>query len=100
MLPQPLQGRNYGALLHDGVHLPTYLPTYLPNLVFFSFHDIVMLGHSATEVRRIVAHLLAWFQDAGVLVNIAKSHLEPVQNLIHLGVELDFIKGCVSIPGR
>ena len=47
-----------------------------------------------------MAHLLAWFQDAGVLVNIAKSHLEPVQNLIHLGVELDFIKGCVSIPGR
>ena len=68
--------------------------------VFFYFDDILVLGHSPTEVRRIVAHLLEWFQQAGLLVNIPKSHLEPVQNLIHLGVELDFIKGCVSIPAR
>ena len=64
------------------------------------FDDILVLGHSPMEVRRIVAHLLDWFQQAGLLVNIPKSHLEPVQNLIHLGVELDFIKGCVSIPAR
>ena len=69
-------------------------------LVFFYFDDILVLGHSPMEVRRIVAHLLEWFQQAGLLVNIPKSHLEPVQNLIHLGVELDFVKGCVSIPAR
>ena len=67
-------------------------------LVFFFFDDILVLGHSPTEGRRIVAHLLEWFREVRLFVNIPKSHLEPVQNLIHLGVELDFIKGCVSVP--
>ena len=48
----------------------------------------------------IVAHLLDWFRDAGLLVNLPKYYVDPVQNLVHFGLELDFIKGCVSIPGR
>ena len=68
--------------------------------MFFYFDDILVLGHSQTEVRCIVAHLLEWFRDAGLLVNTANAHLEPVRNSINLGVELHFIKGCVSVPGR
>jgi hypothetical protein len=60
--------------------------------------DCLIVGKSLDQLNQSVQLCLAVLDSAGVLINRKKSHLQPVQRIQFLGVELDSVQAAAYLP--
>ena len=62
--------------------------------------DILVIGKSPDEVRDHVEALIALLEGLGFIVNMEKSVTTPSQQIEFLGLQVDTITMCLSLPGH
>lgn len=67
-------------------------------LIFIYLDDILLLGGSKTQVARHLATILKDLKEGGMKTNLKKSVLEPVQQIDHLGFQVDLVNGILRVP--
>ena len=65
---------------------------------FVYLDDILVVGNTPKEVGRNLEFMVQTLVDAGMKINLKKSVLEPVQQVHHLGFDLDFKTGFLRVP--
>ena len=62
--------------------------------------DILVIGKSPDEVRDHVEALIALLEGLGFIVNMEKSVTTPSQQIEFLGLQVDTIPMCLTLPGQ
>jgi ribonuclease HI len=60
--------------------------------------DCLIVGKSLDQLNQAVHLCLAVLDSAGFLINYKKSHLQPVQRIQFLGMELDSVQAAAYLP--
>ena len=68
--------------------------------VFIYLDDILLLGPSPESVRKALRVVLTDLDSSGLLLNMEKSVIEPVQELDHLGFHLNLKEGLLQVPAQ
>lgn len=66
--------------------------------VFVYLDDILIIGSTEFAVQRALGIVLRDLEQSGLLVNTKKSQLVPTQKLTHLGFDIDFVAGKLTVP--
>ena len=75
----------------------TYLRSFSIKIAAW-LDDFLLAASSAELVRSQASFTLQTFQDLGFVPNLAKSQLEPVQRIQHVGLIWDSVNFTVSVP--
>ena len=75
----------------------TYLRSFSIKIAAW-LDDFILAASSAELVRSQASFTLQTFQDLGFVPNLAKSQLEPVQRIQHVGLSRDSVNFTVSVP--
>ena len=67
-------------------------------MCFLYLDDILIVNRNKTTLLREVQYMVQSLKDAGLQINLKKSVLEPTQVIDHLGFQIDFIKGILTVP--
>ena len=67
-------------------------------LVFIYLDDILLLAPTEKQARSQVAVLVDTLLSAGFKINVKKSILEPTQEVVHLGMEINLKEGRLEVP--
>ena len=67
-------------------------------LTWVYLDDILLVGHSPQAVQKNLVIMLKDLEQAGMVTNTKKSHLEPTQQIDHLGFSVDLKKGVLQVP--
>jgi hypothetical protein len=62
--------------------------------------DLFIMGRGEKECREAAEKTLQLLHELGFLINEEKSHLTPVQDLVHLGFRLNTRKNRLTVPGQ
>ena len=66
---------------------------------FFIYLDDILLIHPSREgLKRQLETVLQDIEDSGLLLNLAKSNLNPTQELDHLGFHINLKTGQLQVP--
>ena len=69
-------------------------------LMWVYLDDILVVGNSPQAVQKHLNLMLQDLEAAGMVVNIKKSHLEPTQQVDHLGFSIDLKQGVLQVPNE
>ena len=75
----------------------TYLRSYAIKIAAW-LDDFIMAASSAVLVKSQADFAVKTFQELGFVPNLAKSQLEPVQRILHVGLFWDSVAFTVSVP--
>ena len=75
----------------------TYLRSFSIKIAAW-LDDFILAASSAELVRSQASFTVQTFQDLGFVPNLAKSQLEPVQRIQHVGLIWDSVNFTVSVP--
>ena len=67
-------------------------------MCFLYLDDILIVNRNKTTLLREIQYMVQSLNDAGLQINLKKSVLEPTQVIDHLGFQIDFIKGILTVP--
>jgi hypothetical protein len=67
-------------------------------VVFIYIDDILILGRTAAECQEITKMVISDLEFLGFLLRTEKCILVPTQSITFLGIQLDFVRGVVTIP--
>ena len=67
-------------------------------LVYIYLDDILLLATTQKQAQKHLRIILQDLQNSGFTINQKKSHLQPCQELTHLGFDLDLKKGFLKVP--
>ena len=60
--------------------------------------DILVINNTPRGVEKDFQSMLSTLSEAGMVVNIQKSFLQPEQILDHLGFTMELKTGCLLVP--
>ena len=64
---------------------------------FVYLDDILVLGSTPQQVQKDLHYMVETLVEAGMKINLKKSVLEPVQEVMHLGFLLNFKEGSLQV---
>lgn len=67
-------------------------------LCFIYLDDILIVNKNKSTLQGEMEYILQSLKDAGLQINTQKSVLTPTQVIDHLGFQIDFIKGVLTVP--
>lgn len=67
-------------------------------LCFLYLDDILIVNKNKSTLQIELGYILQSLKDAGLQINTKKSVLSPTQVIDHLGFQIDFLKGVLTVP--